>query len=219
MNCGLTNLDTVKKHLLAGSLGAETRFDLALQVIGLGVRGAFEQFCNRKFCYEEDDTTEFMGNRPHYYLPRFPISKVTKIEMRYFQADDWTEITEQPVSVSYEFGLIHFGYTLGREPLRVRTTFSGGFWFETLEPSDEAYPSTKPTVTDPIALRNGAVIADLPDELRAAFLLQCETLWSARDKLGVGLVDKPNQQSEVGKIDMAPFVKQILNQFIRYQLS
>jgi hypothetical protein len=219
MNCGLTNLDVLKRTLMAGTLAGETRFDLTLRMIGLGVRGAFEQICNRRLGYEVDDTVEFTGSRPHYYLPRFPVSGVTKVEMRYFQTDDWTVITGQPISVSYETGLVHFGYVLGRDPLRVRTTWSGGFWFETMEPDDDGYPSTKPEVTDPLALNNGGVVAVLPDELQAAFLWQCEALWAARDKLGMGLVDKPNEQSAMGKIEIAPLVRTILNQYIRYQIS
>ena len=123
------------------------------------------------------------------------------------------------MSVSYENGLIHFGYTLGREPLRVRATWSGGFWFETREPDEDGYPSTKPEVTDPLALRNGGQVATLPDELQAAFLWQCEAIWAARDKLGLGLADKPSAQSNLGTVEISPLVRTILNQFIRYQLS
>lgn len=220
MNAGLCNLTTLKQLLLPGTLGTgDTRFDLALQVLGNGVRGAFEQFCNRRLAYLESDTVDFLGNRPHYYLPRFPISSVSKIEMRYFQTDDWSEITGQPISISYENGMIAFGYTLGREPLRVRATWTGGYWFETKEPGEDGYPSTKPTITDPVALRNGAVVASLPDELLAAFLWQCETVWQSRDKLGLSLIDKPDQQSTLGKVELNPMARMVLNQYIRYQLS
>jgi hypothetical protein len=219
MIAGLCNLDTLKKHLLPSSMAPETRFDLPIQLIGAGVRGAFEQYCNRKFVYTVDDTQDFTGNRSHYYLPRYPLSGVTKIEMRYFQTDDWTEITDQPITISYENGLVAFGYTLGREPLRVRATWSGGYWFEPLEPDDDAYPSTKPEVTDELALRNGAQIPNLPDELLSAFLWQCEAVWATRDKLGIGLNDKPDQQSGLSKLELVPMAKGILNQFIRYQLS
>jgi hypothetical protein len=219
MNCGLSNLETLKRYLLADSLAGETRFDLTLQLIGAAVKGLFEQFCNRRLDYKVNDTMEFTGSRPHYYLPRFPMSGVTKIEMRYFQTDDWTEITGQPISVSYETGLVHFGYVLGRDPLRVRATWSGGYWFETLEPEDDGFPSVKPEVTDPLALKNGGTVTALPEELRGAFLFQCEAIWAARDKLGTGLVDKPEAQSAMGKMELTPMVTTILRQFIRYQLS
>jgi hypothetical protein len=219
MNCGLTNLHTLKAHLLAGTMAAETQFDSALQMIGLGVRGVFEQVCNRRLGYQVDDTVVFSGDRPHYYLPRYPMSGVTKVEMRYFQTDSWTEITGQPISVNYETGLLHFGYFLGRWPLQVGATWSGGYWFDTLEPDDEGYPASKPEVTDATALANGAQVASLPDELRAAFLWQCEAVWAARDKLGTGLVDKPGQQSGMGEIKLAPMVQQMLQEYIRYQLS
>ena len=219
MNCGLTNLDTLKRGLLAGSLAGESKFDLALQMLGAGVRGAFEQFTNRRLGYKEDQTIVFSGDRPHYYLPGFPLSGIKKVEMRYFQTDSWTEITGQPINVNYENGLLHFGYTLGRWPLQVRATWSGGYWFEDKEPEEAGYPSARPAVTDPLALNNGGAVADLPDELRSAFMWQCEAMWAARDKLGIGLVDKPNAQSETAKVGLAPMVKMILAQFIRYQLS
>jgi len=219
MIAGLTNLDTLKKAILPSSMAAETKFDLMLQVVGLGVAGLFDSFCNRRLAWQAADNIVFSGDRPHYYLPRFPISGITKIEMRYFQTDSWTEITGQPISVNYENGLVHFGYTLGRNPLVVRATWDGGYWFETLEPDDAAYPSTSPAVTDPLALANGGSVAPLPGVLRAAFLLQCEAVWAARDKLGLGLTDKPGEQSGITKLDLSPLIKTMLQPFIRYQLS
>ncbi len=217
MNAGLCNLDTLKKHLLANSIGSAKQFDLQVKLIGAGVRGVFETFCNRRLGYVENDTVEFSGDRPHYYLPRFPISGISKVEMRYFQSDDWTEITDQPISISYETGLIHFGYTLGRTPLRVRATWSGGYWFQTAEP--EADPITKPEITDELALRNGAQVADLPDELLSAFLWQCEAIWAVKDKLGMGTAEKPGTQSNLADIKLSPLVETILRKYVRYQLS
>jgi hypothetical protein len=218
MIAGLTNLDTLKKHLLATSQMAETRFDLVIQTLGLGIAGLFDTLCNRRLAYLDADQVVFSGDRPHYYLPRFPIRNVTSIQMRYFQTDNWTDITGQPISVNYETGLIHFGYTLGRNPMQVRVVWDGGYWFEPLEPEDAQYPSNAPVAgTDPNGLPARFFI--LPDTLRSAFLFQCEAAWSQRDKLGLGLTDKPGEQSGLGKLDLAPMVKSMLNPFIRYQLS
>jgi len=218
MNAGLTNLDTLKKHLLPGSMPAEPRFDLVIQTLGQGIAGWFDQFCNRRFGWLDDDVVVFSGDRPHYYLPRFPIAKITRVEMRYFQTDNWTEITGQPINVNYETGLIHFGYFLGRWPLQVRATWSGGYWFEDKEPEDAGYPSTAPALPDDNNIPPARAFL-LPPDLRAAFLTQCELAWSLRDKLGLGLTDKPKSQSDLSQGHLAPMVKQILQQYIRYQLS
>jgi len=208
MIAGLTNLDTLKKALLAETLVNETRFDLMIQTIGLGVAGIFNAFTNRRLAWMLGDTITFSGDRPHYYLPRYPILNVMSVQMKYFRTDNWNDISDQPITVNYETGLIHFGYTLGRFPLQVKAIWDGGYWFEPLEPDDDAYPSTAPV---------GAVL--LPDDLKAAFLLQCEEVWAQRDKLGSGIIDKPGAQSGLSKLELAPLVKMVLQTHIRYQLS
>ena len=92
--------------------------------------------------------------------------------------------------------------------MQVKAIWDGGYWFEPLEPDDDAYPSTAPV---------GAVL--LPDDLKAAFLLQCEEVWAQRDKLGSGIIDKPGAQSGLSKLELAPLVKMVLQTHIRYQLS
>ena len=218
MNCGLTNLDTLKRHLLAGSMASESQFDSVIAIIGLGVAGMFDTFTNRKLAWMAGDVVTYSGDRPHMYLPRYPIREVTSVNMRYFQTDTWCEITGQPITVNFESGLLHFGYTLGRFPLQVQTVWSGGYWYETLEPDDEGYPSAAPEAgSDPNGLPARFFL--LPDALRSAFLWQCEAIWAARDKLGMGLVDKPSQQSGLGELKMSPIVEAMLRPFVRYQLS
>ena len=218
MNCGLCNLDTLKRHLLAGSLMGETKFDGVLAVIGLGVAGLFDTFTNRRLGWMESEIMTYSGDRPHMYLARYPIRQVRSVNMRYFQTDTWCEITGQPITVNFESGLVHFGYTLGRFPLQVQTVWDGGYWFETLEPDEEGYPSAGPEASDD---SNGlpARFFLLPASVRAAFLWQCEAIWAARDKLGMGLVDKPEAQSAVGMLKLSPLVETILRPFVRYQLS
>jgi hypothetical protein len=111
MNAGFSNTDTLRNFLLGNGLSAERKFDAAIMAIGLGMAGLCETFCNRQFAYLENDTLIFSGDRSHYYLPRFPIVSIAKVEMRYFIADAWTSITGQPISWNPESGLLHFGYT------------------------------------------------------------------------------------------------------------
>ncbi len=218
MNAGLTNLDTLKKHLLAKSIQASTDFDSVITAIGLGVAGRFDRFCNRNFAYLANATQIFTGNRPHYYLARYPLVSVALVEMRYFITDAWTDITGQPISWNPESGLIHFGYTLGREPLQVRVTWTGGYWYEQKEPADVGYPSTAPAPV--LALDAGEQPKyALPPEVQLAFLLQCQEIWNKRDKLGSGIAQKPDAQVALASMGMIPDVCQALHPHIRYQLT
>ena len=217
MNAGLSNLSTLRQFVLGNSLQSDTRFDNQLLAIGLGLAGVFDAHLNRKLAWQSGETIIFSGDRPDYYLPRAPLANVSKVEMRYFIADAWTDITGQPIAWNPETGLLSFGYTLGTMPLQVRTTWSGGYWFETLEPDDAAYPSTIPAEISAAEIESRKFL--LPDSLKMAWLLQCQQVWDARDKLGLGLADKPGNQSALDKLELSPLVKQMLQPWVRYQLT
>ncbi len=233
MNCGLGNLDTLKRALIP-SLVKNPQFDGLIQSIGRGVAGAFDQFCNRKFAYKENFTEIFMGNRAFWYAARFPFISVAKVELKYFQTDSWTDITAQPLIVNPETGQLNFGYTPWPAPLQCRITYTGGYWFQTLEPEDDGYamcdteddagyPLSLPTAVQASPTNNPPGIEPykflLPRELRDAWITQCRRQWSAEDKLGLSLIDKPDMQSSVSSLELAPYVKQILQSHIRYQLT
>ena len=219
MNCGLSNLDTLKRHLLpSNTMAGETRFDGVIADIGKGVAGLFNRFCNRDFTYGENLTQIFRGARAHWYMPNFPVVSFAKVELRFFKADNWTDISGQPLSVNEETGLLSFGYTLGVDPIMVRVTWTGGYWFETLEPEDDGYPSAVPdAITNNPALEASKFM--LPDDVRLAWLLQCREVWNKIDKLGTGLVDTPDKQTATGALELTPFVKEALRGFVRYQTT
>jgi hypothetical protein len=218
MNCGLGNLDSLKTHLLASSLMADTRFDQVIQDIGKGVAGLMNTYCNRNFVYGENLTQIFRGARSHWYMPNYPVSVFTKVELRYFKSDNWTDISGQPLACNEETGLLSFGYTLGVDPIQVRVTWSGGHWFEMLEPGDAGYPSNLPaSIANCTAIEPSKF--NLPDALRLAWLLQCREVWNKIDKLGTGMVDKPDQQSLTGSLKLSPMVEDVLNGYKRYEIS
>lgn len=234
MNCGLGNLDTLKKNLLANSLAGNSQFDALIQSIGLGVAGLFDNFCNRSFAYAENYTEIFMGNRGFWFVKKFPFVSYAKVELKYFASDSWTDISAQPLIINPETGQFNFGYTLGPAPLQVRVTYTGGFWFQTLEPddpgyqvcdtqTDPGYPSALPTAIQNSPNLNPPGIESykflLPRELRAAWIMQCRMVWDSFDKLGTGIVDKPKSQTAVNELELSPIVKQILKTYIRYQAS
>jgi hypothetical protein len=218
MNCGLGNLDTLKRHLLAGTMQDQTRFDQVITDIGQGVAALFDQYCNRTFTYAEHQTQIFRGNRAHWYMPGFPVVAFEIVELRFFAADSWTNISGQPLSINEESGLLSFGYTLGVDPIQVRVTWTGGYWFETAEPSDTTYPSAIPTLISSCSALQPAKFM-LPADIRLAWLLQCREVWNKVDKLGLGLADKPDAQSATGALELTPMVKQMLRSYVRYQMT
>ena len=209
MNAGLGNLATLKQFLLAASLRSGTTYDANITLIGKGVAALMDRFCNRGFAYASEAII-FTGNRPHYYLPRFPFneSAALTVEMRYFLADAWADISGQPLQINSQTGLVHFGYTLGRDPLQVRVTYSGGYFFETKEPTDNGYPTT---------ITAGATA--LPDDVQLAWLTQCMEVWNKIDKLGTGIIEKPNTAVLTDALQLSPMVKEILQGYVRYQLT
>jgi hypothetical protein len=95
----------------------------------------------------------------------------------------------------------------------VKMTFTGGFFWETLEPEDAGYPSKAPMTPD------GTPADPLPQDLRLAWLLQCRHVWASADKLGQGMVTKPNVMSELATMELIPSVKQTLRNYQRMQMS
>lgn len=208
MNAGLSNLATLKLHLLPGTMQSDTRFDSVLTDIGRGVAAAMDKFCNRKFARAADDTFEFPTARDFVILPRYPVQSVASVQLRYSVAEGWQTFAEAVINRDDSAGIVYFGYHLGSRWTQGRITFTGGFWFEDKEPADGGYPTTQPNSS-----------TALPADLRLAWLLQCAHVWDSKDRLGVGLTEKPKEQSALITLELAPQVKQMLSGFIRYAIS
>ena len=212
MNAGFSNFDTLKKHLLAGSTAKGTpRFDSAIRLIGIGLAAAIESYTNRAFTRAVNARETFPADRCQWVLSRYPLESVNLVEIKTNETDGFVVQTPSPiVTIDNEAGTINFsgGTDAGRPTSMVRFTFTGGYWWETLEPDDAGFPSAQPEGS-----------AGLPDDLLLAWLMQCEVIWSKRDKLGSGLVDEPDAQSKISTLELSPLVKSILNRkFIRYAL-
>lgn len=210
MNCGLGNLDSLRRHLLPKTMQADVSFDAIISDIGKGVAKLMDRHCNRNFAYKENAMRIFRGNADHYYLDHFPVVIIGAVNLRYFRDEPWVDISGQPVTENDETGLLHFNYTLGTDPIQVQVVWTGGYWFETAEPSDPTYPSQVPAAIQNAQANNpGALPMDaymLPDDLRLAWLLQCRRIWDSFDKTGAGLVDE---------LELAPQVKTILQPYIK----
>jgi hypothetical protein len=222
VNAGFSNLTTLKANILPqtmiqGTHMPATAYDAKLMAIGLMIASMFDQYCNRGFTWTVNATDIFTGDRPQWYVKYYPIAtnndanqspQITSVNMRYFLTDNWTNIVGEPLQVDATKGKIHFGYTLGRAPLQVQAIYNGGFWFQTAEPTDENYPTAQPA---------GSVA--LPNDIFGAWILQVSEVWAKIDKLGSGITGKPDLMSNLGALDLVPMVKQMLRQYIRYQMT
>ena len=219
MNAGFSNLDFLRRQVLANSLKTDTRFDQLIQSIGLGVAGQFGRFCNRDWAYQAGIMEVAAGDRMFWYARRAPVTQFTQVELRFFRTDSWVSIMSQPLQANEETGLIHFGYTLGRSPIEFRVTYNGGYFWEQLEPSDANYPSAVPAdiENNPADLDPNKFM--LPDELKLAWLLQVKHVWENLDKLGTDLLKSGKVSSLRFPEDFAPSVEQTLNAFKRYQIT
>lgn len=207
-DCGLCNLDTLKRHLLAASLVADTTWDTTIAEIGAGVARSFDKFTNRKLAYAAGDTITFSADRDHFYLPRFPVVSVSLTEQKDDETTGYVTLTDAYAVQDLPIGKLIFGSTLGTWQSVVRVTYTGGYWFDTKEPTDNGYPTTMPT---------GATALD--GALKLAFLLQCAHVWDSRDKLGLGIGDKPGARSALADLNLVPEVKNAMQGFIRYQIT
>jgi hypothetical protein len=229
MNAGFSNLTTLKAQLLATELQTDTDYDAKITAIGLGVASAFGRVCNRDFMWMIGATDVTQGDRDHWYSRRAPVSSFTQVNLRYFRADPWTDISGQPMSADEFKGLIHFGYTLGTRPIQVQIVYNGGYWWEQQEPTNadgspnEAYPTALPAeiTAAPSGLNQNDFM--LPADLQLAWIQQCRKEWEAIDKLGTQITrvgsNARNPEEVLAGLDFIPEVQRIVRQYTRYQLT
>lgn len=189
MNAGLSNLATLKAWLLAPSLLASTEYDDQIAAIGLGVAAQLEKFCARQFARTVGDVFECTADREHVTLPRYPVEAVATVEQSDADAA-WSELSDAIQQRALDRGMLYFGTQLGTYLSRIRITYTGGYFWEQAEPSDEEnYPTEVP---------EGSTA--LPADLLLAWKLQCEHVWAQRDKLGLNLGQEPSQSSSIASI-------------------
>src|SRR5581483_4698665 len=216
MNVGLSNLSTLKSWLLAPALLAGTDYDSQLEAIGKGVAGRIEQYCNRKLLRMTGDIFECSADIHHVNLPRIPVERLSKIEVKWSETDGWQDqgnVNDMVWCVASLSGLVTFPIFPGFHMARIRFTYDGGYFFEQLEPTDMGYPTTPAVGSFP-----------LPPELLLAWQLQCEHVWTQRDKLGLAVATNPHSVHtrvvpSLALIDLLPDVKALLNSFIRYSMT
>jgi hypothetical protein len=164
MNAGLANLATLKAFVLPEALASETTWDTRLATIGKGVAAAMERECGRSFLRTAGDTFVCSADRSYMVLPRFPVETVTTIEQQDDQTTGYVTLGATTLlNLDKASGIADFGSPLGSYNSLLRLTYTGGYWWDILEPTDNDYPASQP---------NGSTA--LPDDLKEAWLLQCQ---------------------------------------------
>jgi len=220
VNAGFSNLTTLKQTLLAKTISSDTRFDDFIAAIGLGIFGQIERYCNRKFMWQVGSQEEFQADRSSFVLERFPVvAPITLVEYKQDEQTGWVVqpqntsaanlIAPAPLiirSLDTKNGIIYFpdDDDCGEYYSAMRFTYTGGYFWEQLEPDDAAHPSAVPA---------GASL--LPDSVRLAWLLQCKHVWKNQDKTGVDLLKSGDVRSLRFPEDWAPSVEKILDDHVR----
>lgn len=212
MNAGLSNLTSLKAAVFPAALRAQTQWDAALTALGRGVADSLEGFCNRLFAYTAGDTFICEGNKLSICVPRFPIVTVTALEMRQSPAGAWVSlgtVDQAAVNLIEDAGIVQLGSIAGTYFERLRVTYTGGYFYETLEPTEGGYPTAVPSGSTAV-----------PPDLLHAWHLQCQAEIEASGLLrAVSAEPKP----KVGNARMVSEfrgltdrVVEMLQGFIRY---
>lgn len=211
MNLGLGNLNDLKTFILPESIRAQTDKNAVLQSIGKGVSGLMERMCNRWFARTVGAQDVFSADRDGWTLSRFPVESITSVEVKTTDAEGWVAQTGL-IDVSHlERGLILFSGLPADPRSLVRITYTGGYFFETLEPTDGGYPTATPSGSTAV-----------PDSLKLAWLSQCQAVFEGKDHLlpkGISRETGDTVPLNLGDIKLLPSVADTLRHFTRYQLT
>lgn len=213
VNAGLGSLSELKAFLLAKSMAgvADTANDANLTRIGLGVAGMFAAHCNRDWDYQAAAVSEFTANRSFLISRRYPLNLAIPVVVERCDAlvagvQTWTPIPDGAYNVAADRGLVYLAGYQGNYLSRVRLTCAGGYWWEGLDAN-----ATPPA---------GAAV--VPDELRLAWLIQCQALWTVRDDLGIAIAGQNAGQQPsltLPNYDLVPEVENTLRDFVRYSMT
>lgn len=207
MNVGFSNKASLKAVLLPEAMRARTDWDDGIAAIGLGVAAAFEQFCTRRFDWLEDAKFVTSADRSYLTLSRYPVYEVTTIKQRDDLATGFVELPITTIlNLNEESGFLDFGAPLGSHNSLIEITYTGGYFWEQLEPDDGEYPT---------ALPDGATA--LPADLLHAWQVQCEATAIQMDLLNGGAARRATDQSpRLADLELTPGVIEMLNPYRRF---
>lgn len=206
MNAGFANLATLKAFVLPEALAAETTWDTRLASIGKGVAATIEGSCNRLLLRTVGDIFICPADRSFVVLPRFPVESIATIEAQYDQTSGYTTLAANTLlNLDKASGVARFGATLGSQDSLLRITYTGGYWWDILEPTDGGYPTTQPSGS-----------TALPNDLLEAWLLQCQKHFErSRGLSTAGVKEGEKQFLPSSKLD--DFTLAAIAAYVRFQ--
>lgn len=210
-DCGLGTLGELKRFCITSSLDGASTFNEAMIAIGRGTAKAFDVAVGRKLKRETGAVEQFVASRKNMVLAHTPVESVTKLELKYDETEGWVDMTSGIAScllnnldgiltVPSDFWPLsaQFRHDV---PGLWRVTLTGGYWYD---PTDDG-SGTKPT---------GAT--ELPNDLKLAWLLQCQHLWVNRDNLGITWSptgESRDTRKSLANVKFIPLVTQTLNDY------
>ncbi|MCX8156160.1 MAG: hypothetical protein N3J91_06920 [Verrucomicrobiae bacterium] len=200
MNAGLSNLKTLKSLLLPQSMQSQSTWDDVLVLIGRGVLGAMEAHCGRKFARVVNAVEQFGAAREVVWLARYPVEEISAVEVRAARGSEWVAQEDVILERNEMNGMVVFARPLGSDGDQARIIYTGGYWFDETENGSGVVP-------------DGAAV--VPQDLVWAWAMQCEHVWSRRDKLGTGLVQQAGKAEALGEVELLPLVREALRPYRR----
>ena len=200
----------LKGQLLAASLRSDTNYDAVITGIGLGVANLFDQLLQPDVLPDCQETGGLFGGPAALVSRRYPVEVITGNEKKDDETDGFVASPLPPDGSSLiqqtqlDQGYIMFIAVQGYYFSRIRITYTGGFWFDTTEDNSGVLP-------------NAATL--LPAAVKAAWYVQCQEVWNRLDRLGAQIAQNPEKQTALDKLELAPFVKQLLGPFKRMQIT
>ena len=199
MNTGLSNLATLKAHLLPSTWQTTTDFDAAIAALGLGMVGLLETFTGRKFERTVGAIEYFEGANATLQLTRLPLETLTALDIQTENNGDWTSILTA-VKKAGKTGLVYLtGQQAEPGDATIRATFTGGYWFDTTENSSGSLPSGATAV---------------PAKLLMAWKMQCGAVWARIDtdaqKAGLASGNLNALSALINETKLLPVVEQMI---------
>jgi hypothetical protein len=204
----LSNLLTLKRHLLPESWESETNLDAVLTQLGHGVLGAFESYCARKFARVADATFETPADAWFVALDRYPVETVSALALQSAVTGEWEPLTVADVLTRLDkaAGTLRFVAEPGIYTDTLRVTFTGGYWFDTSE--DEGEPDTMPAGANAV-----------PPALQYAWLAQCKHAFAESRLAGARAIAIGEDAAKLARtgsgLELLPMVQATLQPYRR----
>ena len=177
---------------------AETRYDAVLEGFITLVGGRFEEVCNRSLSFLAGARVEFGAAETLISPARYPITAVSKWEVKASELTGWTELTGVDYLIRAEC-LLQLALPLGSPAELARVTYSGGYVLpaDTVEKGQTA----------------------LPEEIERCAIEEVTQLWQNREKLGIVSQWEANVAfRQYRKLDLLPNTVAVLGRYRRMVL-